>query len=144
MTTVCRSTGRFFCQHSQRSRERAGAALRHIPSKSPPARFARGAILSGKAATDPTTRVTAHAELAAQRSPSATYRTWRTTEEARIKMTGENENAASPAGRLRVWSYGRIWSAITLAALLVAFLHDSQPFFRPVPQPHYAIAHAIQ
>src|SRR5260370_11425217 len=144
MTTVCRSTGRFFCQHSQRSRERAGAALRHIPSKSPPARFARGAILNGKAWTDHSTRVTAHAELAAQRSPSATYRTWRTTEEARIKMTGENENAASPAGRLRVWSYGRIWSAITLAAVLVAFLHDSEPLLRTVQQADYPIADPIK
>jgi hypothetical protein len=59
-------------------------------------------------------------------------------------MTGENENAASPAGRLRVWSYGRIWSAITLAAVLVAFLHDSEPFLRTVQQADYAIADAIK
>jgi hypothetical protein len=59
-------------------------------------------------------------------------------------MIGENENTASRAGRLRFWSYRRIWSAITLVVVLIAFVGDSKPFLETVRQVDYAIADAIK
>src|SRR6266700_2845258 len=59
-------------------------------------------------------------------------------------MTGRNENAASHTERRRVWSYRRLWSAITLLAVLVLFVRDNEPFLRTVRQADRAIADAIK
>jgi hypothetical protein len=57
-------------------------------------------------------------------------------------MTGETEKPVSPK-RPRFWTYRRLWSAVTLVAVLVLFLRDEKPFLQTVERADYAIAGAI-